>query len=522
MTILEPRNPWILRRKLETWLLLVLLAVLSSVQIECFHATYNANPRRRSNINSMNILPIASSKHLQFIARPAISLQMQTDDTSTSSNGGVRNIQQLDDSVASEADKLRQKAKELMREANQAEVALRASKKDESNAKNSRLDEIYKDLEIILPPPSTTNTGDDNTITSTNQNEKNEMEMIRRLANIMREKRLSDATVEDLVVRQYELLLSTEKKIRVANSIQPDNPPEPVFNIGDQSNSIEYNEVDLRYRQWFIERIIDAQSLLDKDANNKNNSNAIRGLAPILEARIRGLRRAEEEEYQRTLAMKVNSVQGQTNYDRRLVNNYSEQTLGEQNVTIKVDGKEIIGPKANMTLLMEDMMNVPQWVPSSILPFLIVCNKRIDPDDFKKIRSQVLVGSGFKVENFDYTRTAAIYRGSFVTDRQRSSLYGSTSVSTSESKYTVDSTLGGKQSAAVFQEIQERLEEADLAGKIQLFLMEDSEWRPGDRDPEPLPSILAVSTDVIPEQGAERTNFKKFLAVSLIGTLLLI
>ena len=73
-----------------------------------------------------------------------------------------------------------------------------------------------------------------------------------------------------------------------------------------------------------------------------------------------------------------------------------------------------------------------------------------------------------------------------------------------------------KQSAAVFREAQERLEQAGLAEEIQLFLMEDPEWRPGDREPEPLPSILAVSINVIPEQDTERGNANKFATVRII------
>jgi hypothetical protein len=71
-----------------------------------------------------------------------------------------------------------------------------------------------------------------------------------------------------------------------------------------------------------------------------------------------------------------------------------------------------------------------------------------------------------------------------------------------------------------FQDIQKRLGEAGLADRIQLFLMEDPEWRPGSRDPEPLPSILAVSSDVKPEQVSERGKATKFLTVSVVNSLL--
>ena len=225
--------------------------------------------------------------------------------------------------------------------------------------------------------------------------------------------------------------------------------------------------------------------------------------------------RADEEEFQRQLAIKVNS-----NSDQLIgMNGYVSDTLGDmmqENVTIRVNGKEIVGPKVNITSLMEDIIQVPMWVPSSILPFLIVCRKALDPDDLKKIRSEVLGDSNFRVENWDYTKWAAVYRGSFVKNRQ-TSIFSTKSILDTNRTVQSGTNLENDEidSAKVFSQIQLRLEQAGLADKIQLFLMEDPEWRPGEsRDPEPLPTIISVSSNVIPEQGAERGKGKKAITVS--------
>lgn len=429
----------------------------------------------------------------QLPPKKTLKLLMQTEDSQ-----GTLRLNNKKNSALEEAEKLRQKAKELMKEANKAEVALRSSKQEADDTLNTKLDEIYHDLQIILNP-----------VEEGQIDRSTDTELNIRLANVLREKRLSASTLERLVVRLFERSLRAETRLRNSSTIGNDAVSEFAFNIGDESNSMEFNESEMSLLRWWIDRIINAQEILDKDANK----NAV---APVLQARIRGLKRAEDDRYQRELARKVNSEQAILDADSTLVNNFSQQTLGEENVTVIIDGKEISGPKVNITRLIEDISQVPNWVPSSILPFLVVSKKEIDASTFKKIRSEVLGSSSFNVEFCDYTRVAGIYRGTFVNNK-RATLYGTNSIALSD-KATADE-IGDKgeeeQSALVFREIQNRLEQAGLSDEIQLFLMEDPEWRPGDREPEPLPSILAVSSSVIPEQGVERGAAKKFVTVCI-------
>jgi hypothetical protein len=384
----------------------------------------------------------------------------------------------------------------------------------------------------------------------------------RRLGTMLREKRLSMDTMMQLVERLYERQIQAEKRIRIlmdgTTVVVGDNGTTPMtitnlttngnddnvvgrFNIGDRSNSREYLEKEFYVLQWFLDRVLGAQALLDEEPNNvmgglgvggggggggrrtsgstksksgSSHSSSIRGVASALEARLRELKRAQEQEFQRTIALKLNDRSGSIVGDgvQSLVS--ETKGVGERNVTIKIDGREISGSKVNITRLMEDIVQVPMWVPSSILPFLVVYRKELDVDDLKKIKKQVLSGSQFRVDNWDFTRMAAVYRGSFV-DNRRGSMYKTIPVGRRE-----EMKQRRLLTESSFQDIQKRLGEAGLADRIQLFLMEDPEWRPGSsRDPEPLPAILAVSSDVKPEQVSERGKATKFFTVSCFCTL---
>lgn len=462
--------PWILN---EIFLICILSFSLDHGGVSAF------TPMRISNLNSHR-----ATRHIS-------ALKSQIDESKASSINGKTALE--------EAERLRQKAKELMDEATKEENILRLSRTQEESKKSKMLDEIFEELTKDLMTPV-----EEGEVDVTTQSE-----LGRRLVISLEKKQLSSSTMILLVERLYKRLSDAEKRIQKLAPIDEQDSSNNNFNIGDRSNSREFLESEIQMLKFNIDQIINAQTLLDAKQDVK------RGLAPQLEARLRELIRADEEEFQRQLAIKVNS-----NSDQLIgMNGYVSDTLGDmmqENVTIRVNGKEIVGPKVNITSLMEDIIQVPMWVPSSILPFLIVCRKALDPDDLKKIRSEVLGDSHFRVENWDYTKWAAVYRGSFVKNRQ-TSIFSTKSILDTNRTVQSGTNLENDEidSAKVFSQIQLRLEQAGLADKIQLFLMEDPEWRPGEsRDPEPLPTIIAVSSNVIPEQGAERGKGKKAITVS--------
>eukprot|EP00546_Thalassionema_frauenfeldii_P009496 CAMPEP_0178929332 /NCGR_PEP_ID=MMETSP0786-20121207/20512_1 /TAXON_ID=186022 /ORGANISM="Thalassionema frauenfeldii, Strain CCMP 1798" /LENGTH=662 /DNA_ID=CAMNT_0020605519 /DNA_START=544 /DNA_END=2532 /DNA_ORIENTATION=+ len=385
-----------------------------------------------------------------------------------------------------------------MNEANTAALSLRSTKQKAEDLKNAKLDELYDELKVTLEALEKGKLSEIDVLAYA--------KLSRNLANVLKEKRVSSRTMEQLVVRLYKRFLSAESRITKSRGD---------FNLGDTSNSREYNESELRLF-WCVECIIDAQLLLDEDERSISEK-PVRGLTPLLEARVRELKKAEEATIQREMDLILKK-----NPDRTLVSTFSEQTLGEQNITVKLGGKEISGPKGNITRLIENVIQTPNWVPSYILPFLAVCADEIDAETFVKIRSDVLGVSSFNVENWDYSRTAAIYRGNFV-DRERATLYDASYLSGLNNSMVSlrRKNMTEESSNVVFEKIQARLKDTGLSDEIQLFLIEDPEWRPGDRYPRPLPSILAVSTSLVPEQKSERGIGMKLLSgLAVLGTLI--
>eukprot|EP00557_Chaetoceros_sp_GSL56_P014868 CAMPEP_0176485734 /NCGR_PEP_ID=MMETSP0200_2-20121128/5194_1 /TAXON_ID=947934 /ORGANISM="Chaetoceros sp., Strain GSL56" /LENGTH=791 /DNA_ID=CAMNT_0017882391 /DNA_START=469 /DNA_END=2844 /DNA_ORIENTATION=- len=495
--------------------------------------------------------------------------------SSSSSSSSSSSLSSSSSAAIMEAKRLREKAQELMKEAELAENALESSKRKADEKRIVHLDGLYQELMNGLMDMRNNHKHDHGRDeNSGGGGEKEEEDNIlwesivddtapvsewnRLLGDKLREKRLSTDTMMQLVERLYERQVQAEKTIGIVfktkngtttaggggggggtivggtQTTKNNGEDKSVgFQIGDRSNSREYLEKEFYVLQWFMDRILGAQALLDEEqlqdgmkkeggVGGISSGSGSRGVATALEARLRELKRAQEQEVQRQMAVKL-SDRSRRDGDNGIKTLVSE-TMGlgggggggggERNVTIKVDGKEITGSKVNITRLMEDIVQVPMWVPSSILPFLIVHRKEIDANDFKKMKTQVLSGSQFRLENWDFTRMAAVYRGFFVNNK-RGSLdktisMGNTREEMKQRRLLVQSS---------FEDIQKRLEDAGMSDRIQLFLMEDPEWRPGSRDPEPLPAILAVSSDVKPEQVSERGKATKFFTgLSIIGT----
>jgi hypothetical protein len=128
------------------------------------------------------------------------------------------------------------------------------------------------------------------------------------------------------------------------------------------------------------------------------------------------------------------------------------------------------------------------WIPSSLLPFLFISKSNLDVEDIKKLRDEVLTGTSFFCTSSESIPSAAIFRGNI---RPPLGVF--------------NTTVDHNQTAVIFQDIQNRLSSAGLSDRIQLFLWNDPEWRPGRdaREPTPKPVILALPVTVVPEQRSE-------------------
>lgn len=409
------------------------------------------------------------------------------------------------------AKELKKKAQELLQEANRAELELRTSKKQEVDTKNKYLDKIFDEISSTVKSKNST----DATFVPI-FNDEEESEMILELVGVLRRKHLAASTMLSLVDRIFEReTIANEKVLSTLTSTSVKD-----FAIGDVTNSVEYNQAELSKLEGWVDRLIQAQSILDKDTEENRFTCDKLGLAPSLETRIRQLKRKEEENYQRKLAEKMNA--GSTNEQFDGMSQFVSQTMGlddDKNVTIKVNGKDIGGSKIDINQLMKDLVRIPMWVPSSILPFVITCRKELDIDDLKTIKTDVLQSDQVRIISWDSMKFGAIYRLSLLSKRQSLAISalsgqapGSSAMNDGVNRVSDDIELRNLKS--IFQEMNQRLTKAGLSNKIQLFLLEDPEWRPGQtREPEPLPVILAVSNEVVPEQGKERGKAKKFFTV---------
>ena len=157
------------------------------------------------------------------------------------------------------------------------------------------------------------------------------------------------------------------------------------------------------------------------------------------------------------------------------------------------------GDNNNATGGLGRVSSVPFWVPPSLLPFLAESRATIRKEDVALIQDRVLVGTRFFCTSSDSIPSAAIFRGNLRTPGE-----ATTTTTTMGPK---DKMRRSNHTAAVLEEIQLRLEAQGIAERVQLFLMDDPEWRPGARNDNqklttPLPVILAISKKVKPTENA--------------------
>jgi hypothetical protein len=146
---------------------------------------------------------------------------------------------------------------------------------------------------------------------------------------------------------------------------------------------------------------------------------------------------------------------------------------------------------------------------------VVQTQESLDIDDLKQIRSQILPETRFKCTGWDSIRFAAIFKGDFVPYRSRSLARGS-----STGTHVHDEEEEKNLSQVTFKKILERMEETGLSERIQLFIMDDPEWRPGNSpQSQPPPVIIALPRSVYPKVVREVRYFQPVISVSHILTM---
>ena len=446
---------------------------------------------------------------------------------------------------------LREKAQQLLTEANQEEVQLRLIQLTKRNDYNSILDEIIQKLFAMK---------------SRNTIDLEESLFIQQIVAFLQEEKYSTSKLLNVIERIHEREMNV-KRIFMGNATNPYytattiksqnttstttgagagaaaiTEPNKSFIIGDLTNSNKYKQDELLQLQGWIETIIRAQSIIDDghSASTPTKLSSSTGTATTaslsslpsyrMKRKWNELKKEEDKLYQKQLAENVNqglinnsknnnqdiSVQG---YIKQTLNNNNDDGNTEQqnNVTIKIDGKPITGSYFNITNLLSEISQTPLWVPSSILPYLIVAQDELQSEDLKAIKNKVLSGSLFQCTSWDSTKFAAIYRGNFVEKRRSISMNALSGVKNAYGEgqnEQDDKDVGKCISEIVFRDIQKRLEKEELVNKVQLFLIEDPEWRQDPLQRQPQPVLLAVSSVVVPDQDRNRGKAAKALIVS--------
>lgn len=353
-----------------------------------------------------------------------------------------------DEATEQEAQELRQRAKELKAQARAMEAALGDTRTDTSNRRNQESDALVEQLFT-------------NNATSV------------KLSERLLEERWSPDQLTLVIERLHERQVQ-------ALGRNAGKPPSAGFQIGDTSNKAESDEEEWNRLDAQIEALLEAASILDDQstANVNENPRWTSGrVANALRSRLKELRRTDEQEFQRKLAASVNVI-ANTNVS---VQEYMSGTLGTTPIVFedKATGK---------SLILEQVSQVPMWVPSSLLPFLIVTRSKLESEDLKTIRDKVLTGTNFYCTSSESIPGAAIFRGNVRTPLD-----------------VVNTTMERNHTALIFEDIQHRLAEDGLSDRVQLFFWNDPEWRPGrdEREASPKPVLLALPTEVVPEQSSE-------------------
>merc|ERR1712232_915826 len=273
----------------------------------------------------------------------------------------------------------------------------------------------------------------------------------------------------------------------------------------------------------------EAQLQIDQDVqennhdNNNNRSSSSSSVAGILLSKLNDWQRMEDLNLsrQQSSSQKSQLKDGDVDFVRQTMGDSDMDAINATTITIKLDGKRItttMTESQNVTQLVNDLLSIPVWVPSYFLSYLVTATSNdLTPKkktaeqnkiDWRYVKTVIASDPNFYCTGWDSIRLAAIYRGNFKTTMNNNNNSGDSK----DTKSSIDH---------VFDQLQSRVaKDSQLNKKVQLFLVEDPDWRPGTSvSATPDPVILALSKSIEPEQATERPLWQKIISgISLIST----
>ena len=157
---------------------------------------------------------------------------------------------------------------------------------------------------------------------------------------------------------------------------------------------------------------------------------------------------------------------------------------------------------------MRRLIETPPWLPSSLSPFAATSPTEVSVETWKMIKTEILAESGFTCTSWDATQVAAVYRGRLTR-----------TMKASNTSNDDDDEISNNSITKVFNNLRAKLDNhPQLASKVQLFMVDDNEWRPSrgggwidSEESSPPPVIIALPKEVVPEQESERSLSTKSL-----------
>lgn len=259
---------------------------------------------------------------------------------------------------------------------------------------------------------------------------------------------------------------------------------------------------------------ISAQRAYNKPGSRKRFALAgSTAAAPKLRTRLKELRRADEEISKRNFAL----------FSKRL-----ELLRRGSNATLTALQRNNTGA-GNSTILaaIKDFVEVPNWLPNAIVPFLLLERVSINKNDTQQLREEVLAGSPFFCTSWESCGYAIIFRGNFVERRQLESSEAAKRRAAALQKanntlpqFSISSLENDRISLSAFRAIQSRFVKSGLDRRLQLFLLQDPEERRNEQGELP-PAILAVPSSIRPIRGTEyRLSTKILMTLATVYTII--
>jgi hypothetical protein len=448
---------------------------------------------------------------------------------SSSSDGvsiGNTNKSNRNDGSAEEiAKQLRERAYNLRREAISAEQSLQNARNKRRDIENRETDEwidILLGLSILAVQSESIDTNDNNTIVlekisnnvtqtvkTQTQNNANNMSTVPTASTLALRLQENNFVSPSKLMRICERLHERETAMMLGPEgfLSRSNTDGGGFVLGDyDNNSLERKKEESEKITGMLDRLLEAVQCIDEERDVMNE------LGSQLRIRINDLRQNRDETIRRKVDNLVNNSASNNNKGMELTD------LVRNSLDAAIDKKDEgrnDEDRQRRERIMKRMIETPLWLPPSIAPFAATSPVEISVNDWKMIKSDILKGSNFICTSWDeYSEVAAIYRGS---------------ITRASGNYDNDKKFVPA-IEATFEDLLERVENhPNLSKKIQLFLVEDFEWRGLDMgnsmhygssdigrrlaiEDGPDPVIIALAKEVVPEQESERSLSAKFLA----------